>query len=338
MRSGWAISRSWGSAPTTVVTVSPLMSIRSRMAPASRSGLGHANNGALGIGHDRPMSYEHILFEIDDPVAIITLNRPEQLNAWTQTMANELREAIATAEADPHVVGIVLTGAGKGFCAGADMKGLAAASGADGGGGRSQAPDVVAATEVPLPGDPTFGDDLRGTFSYFMSVPKPIVAAINGAVAGMGVPIVLGCDLRFMNEAAVMTTSFSQRGLVAEFGLSWLLTRLVGPSNALDLLYTSRKVKGAEAASMGLVNRALPVDEVLPAAIDYIRDLAIGSSPASMAAMKRQVWRDLNQTLGQAQDQALELMKESFSRPDFAEGVKSFLERRPPDFPRYSRS
>ena len=92
-----------------------------------------------------------------------------------------------------------------------------------------------------------------------MSVPKPIVAAINGAVAGMGVPIVLGCDLRFMNQDAVMTTSFSQRGLVAEFGLSWLLTRLVGPSNALDLLYTSRKVKGSEAASMGLVNRALPV-------------------------------------------------------------------------------
>jgi len=285
------------------------------------------------------MSYEHILFEIDDPVAIITLNRPEQLNAWTQTMANELREAIGRAEADPHVVGIVLTGAGKGFCAGADMKGLAAASGADGAGGRSQAPDVVNQTkEVPAPGDPTFGDDLRGTFSYFMSVPKPIVAAINGAVAGMGVPIVLGCDLRFMNQDAVMTTSFSQRGLVAEFGLSWLLTRLVGPSNALDLLYTSRKVKGAEAASMGLVNRALPVEDVLPAAIDYIRDLAIGSTPASMAAMKRQVWRDLNQTLGQAQDQAVELMKESFSRPDFAEGVKSFLERRPPNFPRYTRS
>jgi enoyl-CoA hydratase/carnithine racemase len=285
------------------------------------------------------MSYEQILFEVDDPVAVITLNRPEQLNAWTQTMANEVRDAIGKAEADPHVVGIVLTGAGKGFCAGADMKGLAAASGADGGGGRSQAPDVVAPTkEVAAPGDPSFGDDFRGTYTYFMSVPKPIVAAVNGAVAGMGVPIVLGCDLRFMNEGAVMTTSFSQRGLVAEFGLSWLLTRLVGPSNALDLLYTARKVKGDEAARIGLVNRALPAEDVLPAAIDYVRDLAMGSSPASMAAMKRQVYRDLNQTLGQAQDQALELMKESFTRPDFAEGVKSFLERRPPEFPRYSRS
>jgi enoyl-CoA hydratase/carnithine racemase len=284
------------------------------------------------------MSYEHILFEIEDPVAIITLNRPEQLNAWTQTMANEVRDAIGRAEADPHVVGIVLTGAGKGFCAGADMKGLAAASGADGGGGRSGAPDVVNPTkEAPAPGDPSVGDDLRGTYTYFMSVPKPIIAAINGAVAGMGVPIVLGCDLRFMNENAVITTSFSQRGLVAEWGLSWLLTRIVGPSNALDLLYTSRKVKGEEAARIGLVNRSLPGEDVLPAAIDYIRDLAIGSSPASMAAMKRQVYRDLNQNLGPAQDEALELMKASFTRPDFAEGVKSFLERRPPEFPRYTR-
>jgi enoyl-CoA hydratase/carnithine racemase len=284
------------------------------------------------------MSYEQITFEVDDPVAIITLNRPEQLNAWTQTMANEVRDAIGRAEADPHVVGIVLTGNGKGFCAGADMKGLAAASGADGG-ATSGAPDVVSrGEEAAMPGDPTFGDDLRGTYSYLMSVPKPIVAAVNGAVAGMGVPIILGADLRFMNENAVITTSFAQRGLVAEFGLSWLLTRLVGPSNALDLLYTARKVKGEEAARMGLVNRALPGEDVLPAAIDYIRDLAIGSSPASMAAMKRQVYRDLNQTLGQAQSEAVELMKASFSRPDFAEGVKSFLERRPPEFPRYTRA
>jgi enoyl-CoA hydratase/carnithine racemase len=284
------------------------------------------------------MSYEQITYEVDDPVAVITLNRPEQLNAWTQTMANEVRDAIGRAEQDPNVVGIVLTGAGKGFCAGADMKGLAAASGADGGASKG-APDVVARDEeAPMPGDPSFGDDLRGTYSYFMSVPKPIVAAINGAVAGMGVPIVLGCDLRFMNQDAVMTTSFAHRGLVAEFGLSWLLTRLVGPSHALDLLYTARKVKGDEAERIGLVNRALPAEDVLQAAIDYVRDLAISSSPASMAAMKRQVYRDLNQTLGQSQAEALELMRESFKRPDFKEGVQSFLERRPPNFPRYTRS
>jgi enoyl-CoA hydratase/carnithine racemase len=283
------------------------------------------------------MSYEQILFEVDDPVAIITLNRPEALNAWTAQMANEVRDAVGRAERDPHVVGIVLTGAGKGFCAGADMKGLAAASGADGS-GTSGAPDVVSPRdETPVPGDPSAGEDLRGTYTYFMSVPKPVVAAINGPVAGMGVPIALACDLRFMNQDAVLTTSFAQRGLVAEWGLSWLLSRLAGPSHALDLLFTARKVKGDEAARIGLVNRALPADEVLPAAVDYIRDLAIGSSPASLAAMKLQVWRDLNQSFGRAHEDGLALMKESFNRPDFAEGVKSYLERRPPDFPRVAR-
>ncbi len=281
------------------------------------------------------MSYEQILFEVDDPVAIVTLNRPEALNAWTATMASEVRDAVGRAERDPHVVGIVLTGAGKGFCAGADMRGLAAASGADGG-GSSTAPDVVSAREeTPAPGEPSAGEDLRGTYTYFMSVPKPIIAAINGPVAGMGVPIALSCDLRFMNEATVLTTSFAQRGLVAEWGLSWLLSRLAGPSNALDLLFTARKVKGDEAARIGLVNRALPADEVVPAAVDYIRELAIGSSPASLAAMKLQVWKDLNRSFGDAHAGALELMKESFTRPDFAEGVKSYIERRPPDFPRY---
>ena len=282
------------------------------------------------------MAYEHILFEIDDPVAIITLNRPEALNAWTQTMANEVRDAVGRAERDPGVVGIVLTGAGKGFCAGADMKGLSAISGADGGGGaaRPEGAAPFAGGDVPMPGDPSWGDDLRGTYTYLLSVPKPVVGAINGAVAGMGVPIVLSCDIRIMNEAAVLTTSFAQRGLVAEWGLSWLLTRLVGPSHALDLLYTARKVRGDEAYRIGLVNRVVPAEEVLSTAVDYVRDLAMSSSPTSMAVMKRQVYSELHAGLGAAERNAMEFMRESFNRPDFAEGVKSFLERRPPDFPR----
>ena len=253
------------------------------------------------------MAYEHILFEIDDPVAIITLNRPEALNAWTQTMANEVRDAVGRAERDPGVVGIVLTGAGKGFCAGADMKGLSALSGADGGGGAAR-PDGAApfaGEDAPMPGDPSWGDDLRGTYTYLLSVPKPIVGAINGAVAGMGVPIVLSCDIRIMNEAAVLTTSFAQRGLVAEWGLSWLLTRLVGPSHALDLLYTARKVRGDEAYRIGLVNRVVPAEDVLSTAVDYVRDLAMSSSPASMAAMKRQVYTELHAGLGAAERTAM---------------------------------
>src|SRR5690606_14573371 len=125
----------------------------------------------------------------------------------------------------------------------------------------------------PLPGDASWGDDFRGTYTYLMSVPKPVIGAINGAVAGMGVPIVLGCDLRFMNEDAVITTSFAHRGLIAEWGPSWLLTRLVGPAHALDLLYSARKVKGPEAERLGLVNRSVPAEEVLGAAQEYVRQL-----------------------------------------------------------------
>ncbi|MFV0307979.1 MAG: enoyl-CoA hydratase-related protein [Desertimonas sp.] len=282
--------------------------------------------------------YSQITYEVDDPVATITLTRPEALNAWTGVMADELRHALGQAERDPHVVGIVLTGAGKGFCAGADMNTLSNLSGADGGGGGSAgASDAEFAADSPLPGDETWGEDFRGTYTYLLSVPKPIVGAINGAVAGMGVPIVLSTDVRFMNRDAVLTTSFAQRGLVAEWGLSWLLGRLVGPAHALDLLYTARKVRGDEAARIGLVNWAVPVDDVVPRAQEYVRNLAMSSSPSSMAVMKRQVYTDLHVGLAEAERQAMGHMRDSFSRSDFAEGVRSFLERRPPQFPPYQR-
>lgn len=284
---------------------------------------------------DAASEYSEIRYEVDDPVATVTLNRPAQLNAWTEVMANEVRDALGRAERDPNVVGIVLTGAGKGFCAGADMNRLTSLSGAassdDG------VDEEVFRSESPKPGDDSWGEDLRGTYTYLLSVPKPVIGAINGAVAGMGVPIVLSCDIRFMNQDAVLTTSFAQRGLIAEWGISWLLTRLVGPAHALDLLYSARKVKGDEAARMGLVNWAVPADDVLRAAQDYVRTLAATSSPTSMAVMKRQVYTELHAGLGAAERQAVELMKESFGRPDFAEGVKSFLERRPPDFARFTR-
>jgi enoyl-CoA hydratase/carnithine racemase len=286
--------------------------------------------------YNRRMTYAEILYDVDDPVATITLNRPDALNAWTDTMAGEVRDAVGRAEHDQSVVGIVLTGAGRGFCAGADMRRLSALSGADGGGGEASesAEAPFGERSTPKPGDESWGDDLRGTYTYLLSVPKPIIAAINGPVAGMGVPIALACDLRFMNADTVLTTSFAQRGLVAEWGLSWLLTRLVGPAHALDLLYSARRVGGTEAAQIGLVNRALPADEVLTAAQDYVRELARTSSPTSMAIMKRQVYTELHAGLGAAERHAIELMRESFERPDFAEGVASYLERRDPKFPR----
>jgi enoyl-CoA hydratase/carnithine racemase len=275
------------------------------------------------------VAYEQILYEVDDPVATITLNRPEVLNAWTDRMGFEVRHAIGQAERDPRVVGIVITGAGRGFCAGADIRRLSAVS--EGNFAGESLPEELKSE----PGDPSFGDDLHlGTHTYLMSVPKPVIAAINGPVAGMAVPIVLACDLRFMAEDAILMTAFVQRGLIAEWGISWLLPRLVGPSVAMDLLFSSRKVPGTEAAALGLVNAALPRDEVLAHAQQYVRDLAATSSPTAMAIMKRQVYQQLHPGLLAAEREARELMVQSFGRADFGEGVRSFTERRLPRFDR----
>jgi enoyl-CoA hydratase/carnithine racemase len=271
--------------------------------------------------------YEQIDYEVTDPVAVITLNRPEALNAWTTQMGAEVRHAVGQAEKDPAAVGIVITGAGRGFCAGADLNMLA---GIGEGVGMGPADAALAAD----PGDPSWGDDLRGEYTYLLSVPKPIIAAINGPVAGMGVPISLCCDLRFMANEAVLTTSFSQRGLVAEWGVSWLLPRLVGSAVALDLLFSARKIDGVEAERLGVVNRAVPAADVLDVAKQYIIDLAERCSPTSLAIMKRQVYQQLHAGLGEAEREAQALMIESFSRPDFNEGVHSYLQRRRPDFKR----
>jgi enoyl-CoA hydratase/carnithine racemase len=293
--------------------------------------LGTSARGRRGYNGD--VGFQQILYEVTDPVATITLNRPEFLNAWTGRMGHEVADALAQAEADPAVVGIVITGAGRGFCAGADMKMLQGITDRDQATTAGGAEEILGDGTAALPGDASL-DELRGAYTYPMSMRKPVIAAINGAVAGMAVPIVLACDLRFMNQDAVLTTSFSQRGLIAEWGVSWLLGRLVGPSVALDLLFSARKITGREAAQIGLVNRALPADEVVAAARAYVVDLARNCSPSSIAVMKRQVYLDLHRGLGAAHADAERLMAESFDRPDFSEGVTSYLHRREPAFPR----
>jgi enoyl-CoA hydratase/carnithine racemase len=270
--------------------------------------------------------YEQILYEVDDPVATITLNRPDALNGWTMRMAAEVRHAVWRAERDPAVVGMVLTGAGRAFCAGADMGDLTTLT--EGGAITGEWP------ELAVPGRDAIADDFSGEYTYLLATSKPIVAAINGPIAGMAVPIALCCDLRFMADDAVLLTAFARRGLIAEWGLSWLLPRLVGTAVAMDLLLSSRKISGTEAAELGVVNAAMPADLVMPHSRAYIEELAANCSPASMAIIKRQLYEQMHAGLGPAERESQQLMLESFGRPDFREGVTSFLQKRPPTFGR----
>ncbi len=274
--------------------------------------------------------YEQILYEVKEPAATITLSRPDRLNAWTDQMALEVKHAMAQAEANPRVVAIVLTGAGRGFCAGADLQGLSAIST----GTRSSAKQGGLDAD---PGDPEMDEGFRATYTYLTSLRKPVIAAINGPCAGMAVPISLCCDLRFASDRAVFTVAFPRRGLIAEWGISWFLPRVVGVAHALDLIMSGRKIDAAEAERIGLVNRTLPHDELLKHVYSYVEELAQACSPASLQIAKRQVYEALQEPLAASHEKAVRLMVESFSRPDFKEGVESFLEKRPPQFARIGK-
>ena len=277
--------------------------------------------------------YEDIIYEVDDPVATITLNRPDSLNAWSGNMDGEIRDALSRAEADKAVVGIVVTGAGRAFCAGADMKSLTALS-SGGGDDDGEGDRQERASDGERPWWRTVDGDFNGRLTYPMAMKKPVIAAVNGAVAGMAYPFALSCDLRVGTADSLFLTAFPQRGLIAEWGLSWLLPRLVGPSVALDLLMSSRRVKGEEAHALGLLNYLVPADELLGFCRGYVEQLATTVSPASIAVMKRQVYEQMHRGLGEAEFESQELMVESFGRPDFKEGVQSFVQKRPPEFPR----
>lgn len=273
--------------------------------------------------------YDEIKYEVDGPCAVITLNRPDALNAFTNNMLEEMRHAFDTAERDESVVGIVLTGEGRGFCAGMDMNALnSQASGGDLSAG-------VEAKQLDAdPGDKSMGNNFRIAFTYMLSIRKPIIAAVNGPCAGLGMSIALLCDLRFASENARFITAFSQRGLVAEHGQSWILPRVVGPARALDLLWSSRRVEAPESLEMGLVNRVFAHDDLLAQSKAYIRDLAEHAAPMSLMLMKQQVYKHLNTNLEEAMKESTKLMNESLERPDFKEGVASFIEKRPPAFTR----
>jgi enoyl-CoA hydratase/carnithine racemase len=272
------------------------------------------------------MGYEQILYEVKDRVATITLNRPDKLNAWTAVMGREVRQAMDEAARDEAVRVIVLTGAGRGFCAGADTQMLSGIVGAG-----EQEPGESGTTREPG-GDPAIRPDFRGPYAYFPLVPKPIIAALNGATAGLGLVVSLYCDLRIAADTAVFTTAFSRRGLIAEHGVSWILPRLVGLQHGLDLLLSARKITAAEALAMGLVAQVKPAATLQEDVRAYARELADLVSPRSLRVMKRQIWEAQFQSLAEATAVGEEEMRRSFTAEDFKEGVAHFVEKRAPRF------
>jgi enoyl-CoA hydratase/carnithine racemase len=244
-------------------------------------------------------------------VLVLTLNRPDRLNAWTDKLEDQYFALLDEADADPEVRAIVVTGAGRGFCAGADMDDLKLAGEID----TATLPKRVLPRHHPL------------------SFRKPLIAAINGAAAGLGLVEAIFCDVRFAVPDAKFTTSFSRRGLIAEYGVAWLLPRIVGTSRALDLLMSARVISCEEAHRIGLVDFLAEPADLLDRAVAYAQDLASFCSPTSMSIIKSQVFEAIDGDFGAAVERADSAMLESFGGADVREGVSSYLERRPPQFP-----
>jgi len=254
------------------------------------------------------MNFTDIIYEKSERVAMVTLNRPERMNAWNNELEDRYFELLDEAEDDPEVRALVLTGAGRAFCAGADMANL-------------QRIDQAAGRSV-RPRSRTFPRTLD----------KPMIAAINGAAAGLGLVEALCCDIRFCTPEAKLTTAFARRGLIAEYGMSWMLPRVVGIGNAYDLALSGRVVRGEEALAMGLVDRLYPAEELLEQTVAYAAGLAANCSPTSMAIIKRQLRAHTDTDFETALAQSDELMLASFDLPDVKEGVASYVEKRAPDF------
>lgn len=286
------------------------------------------------------MTYKEIIYSVDERVATVTLNRPERLNAWTRTMAEEVRSALLSAADDDEVRVIIITGAGRGFCAGTDMTELEKApDGLSALSSRETAEQAVSAlmgtkTEEQRE-DGRYADtrpDYRKRYSYLSAILKPIIAAINGPAAGLGLIITLYCDMRFASVTARLSTAFSRRGLIAEHGISWMLPRIVGLSNALDLLFSARMVDAQEALRINLVDRVFPEERLMEGVRSYASELATSVSPRSLRIMKKQVYEAQFQTLAEAAAIADAELMASIESEDFKEGVAHFLERRAPKF------
>lgn len=259
-------------------------------------------------------SYEHILFAVEDGVATITLNRPEKMNAYHFALGAELSNAYARCDTDDAVRAVILTGAGKAFCAGADMSG-----------GDKTFDDVEGSQR-----EANSGARVRGLAAY--QVRKPVIAAINGHAVGVGLTLAMQCDLRFVARDAKLAFAFVRRGIIPELGSHSILPRVIGFSRAADLLLSGRTFRGEEAAVLGLASEALATEDVVPRALEWARDVAVNAAPASVAIAKRLLWEGVTETPRETMAKEKPLLAWVGKQVDAAEGVRSFLERRPPEW------
>lgn len=275
------------------------------------------------------MELKAVRYDVDGHVARVTLDRPERGNAWTGRMHLEYRWAMTRAEADPDVRVIVVTGADNpagrtAFCVGADAKAL------EGHVDKGGYDDGLRGAEPPMPDvDAPFAAD----FAFQLGMRTPVVAVVNGAAAGVGLVIACFADIRFGVRGAKLTTAAPKLGFPAEYGLSWLLPRLVGAGRAADWLLSGRVFLTDEAAKVGLFSAVLPADELGPHVDDYVRTMARHVSPASVAATKAQLWGDLlRHDPAESVRHSMALLRDMATGPDFAEGSRALSERRPPEF------
>jgi len=269
------------------------------------------------------VEFKEITYEKSDRIAIVSYNRPERMNAWKMSMGEEARTAMLDADKDPNIGAIILTGVGRAFCAGADMASL---------NNLAQGTDELAAAGTPPSGTEELDPNFRGRFSWMLALKKPVIGAINGPAVGMGFANALYCDIRIAAEKARMGLIFTQRGLGIEFGSSWMLPRIIGIANAMDLAVTGRLIDATEAHRMGLVSKVVPDAELMGAAKALATQIGTQCSPLGISHVKRMVYNhlftDLATALADNDASASELTKSE----DFKEGIKAFLEKRPPKF------
>lgn len=257
-----------------------------------------------------------VKYDVQGNLAVVTLNRPEALNALTIDMIHHLVAACERAEADEKVLAIAILGEGRAYCAGADMGNLTKAAQTGDAGESSKRSD----------------GDTPALFGQLMKISKPVIAGVNGVAAGGGFVLAMMCDIRFASADASFTTIFSKRGLIAEHLTSWLLPRQIGVGRALDLLWTSRRISATEAQALGFVDHVVPADQLLASIKAYTQYLGDHVSPRSLAVIKRQVYSQLSMSADEAAEVCDRLMRESLTHPDSLEGAVSFQERRPPRF------